>query len=333
MGDRAPLINEFLERSGWGGAARGALAGDASFRRYERLERGGHRAVLMDAPPDHEDVRPFVFVARHLKRLGLSAPEVLASDEEAGLVLLEDLGDDSYTRLLEGGGEGDQRLIYQAAVDLLAHLHRQPLPDGLPPYDDRLLLEEAELLTDWYLPARQDPPSPQVKAEYRALWLGLFATARAGPEVMVLRDYHADNLMWLPRRGGLARVGILDFQDAVRGPAAYDLVSLLEDARRDVSPAFAEAMIRRYLAAAGLEPEPFRTAYAILGAQRNAKIVGIFTRLWKRDGKPAYLDLIPRVWGLLERDVAHPALAPMKAWLDRHIPPRVRRQRLPGAPA
>jgi aminoglycoside/choline kinase family phosphotransferase len=333
MAERGPLIAEFLARSGWGGGARRPLAGDASFRRYERVERGGVKAVLMDAPPDREDVRPFVFVARHLKGLGYSAPEVLAADEEAGLLLLEDLGDDSYSRLLDGNGGGDETLLYQAAVDLLADLHRASAPPGIPPYDDALLLEEAELLTDWYMPARHGAPTPpRVKAEYRALWLSLFASARGGPEVMVLRDYHADNLIWLPGRGGLARVGILDFQDAVRGPAAYDLVSLLEDARREVPAPFAEAMIQRYLAATGVEPEPFRAAYAILGAQRNAKIVGIFTRLWKRDGKPAYLDLIPRVWGLLERDLEHPALAPMKAWLERHVPPRARRRRLPGAP-
>ena len=331
MADRAALVREFLERSGWGGAARAPLAGDASFRRYERLRHGGRKAVLMDAQPETEDIRPFLAVARHLKRFGYSAPAVLAADAGQGLALLEDLGEESYSRVLDENG--DEEVLYGLAVDLLADLYRRPAPADLPPYDDARLLEEANLLTDWYLPALSGSPPPQgIKMEYQALWRGLFPLARVEPEVMVLRDYHADNLMRLPGRRGLARVGLLDFQDAVRGPAAYDLVSLLEDARRDVPPELAERMIRRYLGATGADEQALRTAYAVLGAQRNAKIVGIFTRLWKRDGKAAYLDLIPRVWGLLERDVEHPALAPVKAWLERHIPREWRRRPLPGAP-
>ena len=332
MVERDALIADFLDRLGWRDAARTPLAGDASFRRYERIHCAGRKAVLMDAPPDQEDVRPFLVVARHLKDLGYSAPSVLAADARAGLVLLEDLGEDSYTRLLDGNG--DEAVLYGVAVDLLVDLHRRPAPADLPPYDDRRLLDEANLLTEWYMPAlRRSPPPPEVKTEYERLWQSLFPLARAGVEVMVLRDYHADNLMWLPGRCGLARVGLLDFQDAVRGPAAYDLVSLLEDARRDVRPELAEGMIDRYLAATGADPETFRMAYAIMGAQRNAKIVGIFTRLWKRDGKAAYLDLVPRVWALLERDIDHPALAPVKAWFDRHIPYGLRRQRLPEGPS
>ncbi len=331
MADRAALIARFLDRAGWDGATRVALAGDASFRRYERISLGDRRAVLMDAPPETEDVGPFLAVARHLKRLGYSAPSVMAADAGAGLALIEDLGDDGYTRLLEGGG--DEAALYEAAVDLLVDLHRHAAPPELPPYDDARLLEEANLLPEWYLPALLGTPTPaEAKRDYEALWRDLFPAARAGPEVMVLRDYHADNLMWLPRRRAVARVGLLDFQDAVRGPPAYDLVSLLEDARRDVAPARAERMIRRFIAATGADADAFRTAYAVLGAQRNAKIIGIFTRLWKRDGKPVYLGLIPRVWGLLERDVAHPRLAPVEAWLNRHAPRERRRQRLPGAP-
>ncbi len=331
MAERAAVIADFLERSGWRGATRLPLAGDASFRRYERLRLAGRNAVLMDAPPATEDVRPFLAVARHLKGFGYSAPAVLASDAVHGLVLLEDLGDDSYSRVL--GENGEERDLYGVAVDLLADLHRRPAPLDLPPYDDGRLLEEANLLTEWYLPAVSgSPPPTEVQLEYEALWRGLFPLARTSAEVIVLRDYHAANLMRLDGRRGLARVGLLDFQDAVRGPPAYDLVSLLEDARRDVWPELAEQMIRRYLAATGADEEALRTAYAILGAQRNAKIVGIFTRLWKRDGKAAYLDLIPRVWGLLERDVEHPALEPVKTWLGRHIPREWRRRPLPGAP-
>ncbi len=331
MAERAAVIADFLERSGWRGAVRLPLAGDASFRRYERLRLAGRKAVLMDAPPATEDVRPFLAVANHLKGFGYSAPTVLASDAVHGLVLLEDLGDDSYSRVLDENGE--EWDLYGVAVDLLADLHRHPAPLDLPPYDDGRLLEEANLLTEWYLPAVSgSAPPPAVKLEYEALWRGLFPLVRTAAEVIVLRDYHADNLMRLAGRRGLARVGLLDFQDAVRGPPAYDLVSLLEDARRDVSSELAEQMIRRYLAATGADEEALRTAYAVLGAQRNAKIVGIFTRLWKRDGKAAFLDLIPRVWGLLERDVEHPALEPVKTWLGRHIPREWRRRRLPGAP-
>lgn len=331
MAERDRAIAAFLESAGWAGAERRPLAGDASFRRYERLSHSNQAAVLMDAPPAQEDVRPFLAVAGHLARFGYSAPAVLAADPAAGLVLLEDLGDDLYTRVLAAGGDGDA--LYAAAVDLLADLHARPPPAELPPYDDQRLLAEATLLTEWYLPALLGKPlAAEARRDYEEIWRALFPLARVGPEVMVLRDYHADNLMWLPQRSGLGRVGVLDFQDAVRGPAAYDLVSLLEDARRDVSPALAERMIGRYLALAGADEGPFRAAYATLGAQRNAKIVGIFTRLWKRDGKAHYLDFIPRVWGLLERDLAHPALAPMREWLERHVPWEARGRRPPGAP-
>jgi aminoglycoside/choline kinase family phosphotransferase len=332
MAERDGVIAAFLERRGWGKATRMPLAGDASFRRYERLQLSGAAAVLMDAPPDKEDVCPFLAMAHYLTGFGYSAPNVIAAEAENGLVLLEDLGDDLFTRVLESGN--NERALYAAAVDLLADLHRRPAPDDLPPYDDERLLAEAVLLTDWYIPALTGTPTAApVRQTYIDIWRDLFPLARTGAEVMVLRDYHADNLMWLPERGGHARVGLLDFQDAVRGPAAYDLVSLLEDARRDVPPALAEEMVARYLAATGADEKGFRAAYAILGAQRNAKIVGIFTRLWKRDGKAIYLDFIPRVWGLLQRDLAHPALAPIREWFDQAVPSEVRRRRLAGAPA
>ena len=328
MADRERAIAAFLERAGWGRARRAALAGDASFRRYERIRDTDKAAVLMDAPPAKEDVRPFLAVAGYLARFGYSAPAIIAADPAAGLVLLEDLGDDLYARVL--AASGDEGALYAAAVDLLADLHGRPPPAD----DDERLLTEATLLTDWHLPALNGAPlAAAARRDYVETWRALFALARTGPEVMVLRDYHADHLMWLPERSGLGRVGVLDFQDAVRGPAAYDLVSLLEDARRDVPPALAERMIDRYLALTGDDEGPFRAAYAVLGAQRNAKIVGIFTRLWKRDGKALYLDFIPRVWGLLERDLAHPALAPMRQWLDRHVPPEARGRRPPGAPS
>ncbi len=315
--ERGQAAEEFLDNVGWGKAQRSPLAGDASFRRYERLRLGDKRAVLMDAPPPQEDVRPFITIARHLGDLGFSAPAVEAVDTDQGFVLLEDLGDDLFTHLLvKGTGEEE---LYAAAVDLLVELQRQPLPE-LPPHDDAVLWQGARLLLEWYLPAVDAAPTPAAASEYEALWRECFALGYIGNPVLVLRDYHADNLLWLPERRGLARVGLLDFQDALAGSPAYDLVSLLEDARRDVPEALAEAMIRRYLAATGFEPEAFRTAYAVLGAQRNSRIIGIFTRLCARDGKAAYLDLIPHVWGLLQRDLEHPALSALKAWFASHVP-------------
>ncbi|MFQ5783193.1 MAG: aminoglycoside phosphotransferase family protein [Alphaproteobacteria bacterium] len=325
MTERAREIAAFLAAHGWDGATRRALAGDASFRRYERLCHGRRRAVLMDAPPDHEDVQPFLAIARHLKTLGFSAPAVLAADVQAGLLLLEDLGDDLYTRLLADGGE--ETALYAAAVDLLVALHGASVRGlDVPSYDDARLHAETDLLVDWFLPASAGTETPEaVRAAYRAAWDAVFPLARVGGETLVLRDYHADNLLWLPERRGVARVGLLDFQDAVIGPPAYDLVSLLEDARRDVAKPTVEAMIARYLdARPELDAAAFAAAYAVLGAQRNCKIVGIFTRLWKRDGKPGYLDYLPRVWGHLARDLAHPALAPVRRWFDAHVPPGMR---------
>ncbi len=324
---RAALIDRFLEAAGWGDARRTPLAGDASFRRYLRLRAGGRTAILMDAPPPMEDVRPFDAVARHLRGLGYSAPDILACDAAAGLLLLEDFGDATYTRRLAEGA--DEATLYRRAVDLLIDLHRRGAAAtavDVPPYDDGRLLDEAVLLVDWYLPEIAGArPARAVRESFLAPWGGLLPLVRRVPETLVLRDYHVDNLMALDDRPGIAGCGLLDFQDAVVGPVAYDLVSLLEDARRDVPPALAAEMRARYLAAfPGLDREAFETAYAVLGAQRNAKIIGIFTRLFRRDGKPAYLRHIPRVWRLLEGDLRHPALAPFAEWLDRHVPPPAR---------
>ena len=327
MSARAQRIDVFLATHGWGRARRAPLTGDASFRSYARLADGRRRAIVMDAPPPQENVRPFIAVARTLAAYGYSAPRVLAADAEAGLVLLEDLGDDLYTRVLAAGG--DQTRLYTAAVDLLADLHRRPPPRSLPRYGMDLLIEEASLFTGWYLPALGGAPTPApAVAEFTALWRQALAPASAGRGVLVLRDYHADNLMWLPRRRGLRRVGLLDFQDAAIGSPAYDLVSLLEDARRAVPADVSAAMIARYRDAAALDAVAFATAYATLGAQRNTKIIGIFTRLCARDGKAAYLELIPRVWRWLERDLEHPALARLRGWFDRHIPAAARQRGL-----
>ena len=330
MAERDSVIANFLAANGWGEADRGKLAGDASFRRYDRLARGDERVVLMDAPPPMEDVRPFARLARHLVGLGYSAPRVLAEDPEVGLLLLEDLGDDTYTRLLAAGA--DERMLYELAVDLLIDLHRRPaveaVPAGLPRYDEDRLMTEALLLTDWFMPARLGRDTDAACREaYIAAWRTALAPVLAAPPVLVLRDFHVDNLMWLKDRDGLAACGLLDFQDALAGHAAYDLMSLIEDARRDIATDRHAALLARYLTGfAGVDEAAFRRDFAILAAQRHAKVIGIFTRLWRRDAKPDYLVHIPRVWRLFERALNDAALAPVAAWLDTYLTPEHRRR-------
>lgn len=320
---------DFLALSGWGNATVAPLAGDASNRRYFRLARGSARAVLMDAPPSRgEDVRPFIAVTEWLRDRGLSAPQILAADPRAGLLLLEDLGDDLFVRHI-ARRPVEEATLYGAAVDLLAGLAEAPPPErigsgaadtALAPYDRAVLDREAGLFTAWWLPAVADL-SPAMAEDYAGLVAEVTAPVADAREVVVLRDYHAENLLWLPDRSGTARVGLLDYQDALAGHPAYDLVSLLEDARRDTALELRDAMLRRYLMARPeLDPETFRAAYAVLGAQRNLKIIGIFARLARRDGKPRYLSLIPRVWDHLQRDVSHPNLARLAGWLRRHAP-------------
>jgi N-acetylmuramate 1-kinase len=335
-GDRAAAMGNFLVAAGWSGVIRTPLAGDASFRRYYRLAGDGKRAVLMDAPPPVEDVRPYVAVAAALRGLGLSAPQIYAEDPDRGFLLIEDFGDDRYTSLLAGGAAAgaDETALYALAVDTLVALHRAVAAQGLPklpPYDAARLLDEAALLVDWYMPSVLDTPPPQtLRDDYLARWREILPSAALPPgplaTTLVLRDYHVDNLMLLPNRPGVGRCGLLDFQDALLGPASYDLVSLLEDARRDVSAALRATMTERYLAAfPGLDRGTFARSGAILAAQRNCKILGIFTRLWRRDGKPAYLPHIARVWRLLDDEMRRePALAPIADWLDHHLPRRLR---------
>lgn len=314
-----PGTGAFLARHGWAGARVVPLAGDWSFRRYFRIhDADGHSAVLMDAPPEKEDSRPFIKVGRTLGTMGFSAPKVIASDLDAGLILLEDFGDDRVGPLLTREPERECA-IYQTAIDILVELHRYPSGD-LPPYDAHELLREARLFPDWYLPSIGLPEAPG----YDAAWAGLWPQVAATPPVMTLRDYHADNLMLLDR-SGLNTLGLLDFQDALAGHPAYDLVSLLQDIRRVLSHGLEEALIARYLAA---RPEidriAFRTAYDILGGQRNLKILGVFTRLWARDGKRANPKYVPRAWTLVEGNLQRSALAPVKAWFDAHIPASAR---------
>ncbi len=304
----------FLERHGWAGAIV-PLAGDASFRRYFRVHAGERRAILMDAPPPHEDPRPFLSVAAWLGDHGFAAPTIHAVDLDQGLVLLEDFGDDRLREAADGDAAGALPL-YEAAIDVLVALARHPA-EGLEPYDRAVLHREAALFVEWYCPA----VGLDVDLDgYRAAWDAVFDHALAAEPVTVLRDYHAENLMLV---GAERRLGLLDFQDALAGHPAYDLVSLLQDARRDVEPSLEEAMLARYRAATGAD-DAFLRAYHVLGAQRNAKIIGIFTRLWKRDGKPRYPTLCPRVWAYLERDLSQPVLGPVAAWFDANVPPEKR---------
>ena len=321
MNQRQVLLRDFLSAAGWSAARRTVLAGDASFRRYDRLRQGDERAVLMDAPPPEEDIRPFIRIAGQLTALGYSAPRLLAKDEKHGFLLLEDLGDATYTRQLTAGT--DEEALYGLAMDVLADLHGRAdaVPAGTPDYDDERLLTEACLLTDWYLPAIRGHATDAAEREaYRQLWREVLPIARAVPDTLVLRDFHVDNLMLLDRPG-LAACGLLDFQDAVKGPLSYDPMSLLEDARRDIDPSLIARMKARYLAQLPeIDAEAFAASWAVLAAQRHAKVIGIFTRLCRRDGKAGYLIHIPRLWRLLAQSLEHPALGALKAWTDQHIP-------------
>lgn len=310
-------IPEFLSLAGWSEPVVEPLPGDASFRRYFRIRGGGNSAMLMHAPPPNEDPAPFLLAARWLDDNAMRAPRVLAQDLSRGFVLLEDFGDDRMRDHLDVH-PGDEDAVYKAAVDALVALHRLS-PGPFPPYSMSEYLREARLFVEWFCPAMGLDVDT---ASYDAAWDEALAPlmGRQVPGVTVLRDYHAENIMLL---GSLNDQGLLDFQDALIGHPAYDLVSLLQDARRDVSPALERRMLDHYVRQTGSGPD-FEADYARLGAQRNAKIVGIFTRLCKRDGKPRYLSLIPRVWEALERDLAHPALAPVAAWFDANVPQTVR---------
>ena len=321
------LRAEFIRHAGWGDACERLLAGDASFRKYFRLRRQGGTAVVMDAPPPQEDVRPFVRIGRHLAALGLSAPAIHAEDEANGFLLLEDLGDNTFARVLEAGC--DEGSLYACATDVLVVLHqageRALLPD-LGAYAGEALIDAAMLLPDWYLPeVTGRPTSNEETAEYRAAWRASLASLPAVPDTLLLRDYHKDNLLWLPARPGVRACGLLDFQDAQQGHPSYDLVSLIEDARRDVSPAVRAACLARYIGESGLDEKDFGTGFALMAAQRHARIIGLFIRLLRRDGKPDYLPHLPRVWRMFERALQHEALRPLRAWVDRLLPPPLRR--------
>lgn len=316
MKDRQEQIEDFLKDAGWTDCTRTRVAGDASQRRYDRVRReNGSSAILMDAPPETgEDVRPFIQIAQHLQEIGLSAPEIFARDPQRGLLLIEDFGDALFAKLMTEDPVREEPL-YRAAVDVLCVLQKHPHPD-LPTCDETWLTNMLEPLFQWYA----SDISKKDIAQFKTLFLPLAREVAAHKPVMILRDYHAQNLLLLPDRSGPRSVGILDFQDAILGHPAYDLVSILQDARRDVSEEIEAEIIRYMIDQTKQDEEHFRTAYAVLGLQRNLRILGIFARLSQRDGKVIYVDFIPRVWGYVERNLRHPNLAPLAQHLRSMLP-------------
>jgi N-acetylmuramate 1-kinase len=307
----------FLAAAGWSGARLAPLAGDASFRRYFRVIDGQRVAVLMDAPPPHEDPRPFIHVAEHLHRIGLAAPRILARDLDHGLLLIDDFGSDRMREAVDAD-PAQESAIYAGVVDVLVELHRHPPAAGLAMHGLDIWLDEVMLLVDWYgLAVGLDLD----RDSFRAVWHDVLAPVAADrlDPVTILRDFHAENIMLIDGGQGVSRYGLLDFQDALVGHPAYDLASVLEDARRDVSPAVERAMIDAYVAATGRD-DRFERAYWALAGQRNTRILGVFCRLWKRDGKAHYTTFQPRMWGLVERNLAAPHLAPVRDWFDANIP-------------
>jgi len=322
-------IDAFLSTHGFGDAQRRPLAGDASFRRYERVTTTDDTTlVLMDAPPPQEDVRPFITIAEQLLSLGLSAPRIIAVDRDQGFILLEDLGDGTYMRLLADGH--DERHLYELATDVLIHLNKTPekdaVPAGVEAYGEARLLEEVDRLNEWYLPLAEAPALPaNVRKDYLNLWKDILPNAWRVPSSLILFDYHVDNLLLLPDRHGVAACGLLDFQDAVIGPVTYDLMSLLEDARRDINPTLVDAMKARYCTAfPDIAQNDFEASWAVMAAQRHLRVIGTFARLKIRDGKPHYLKHMPRLWRYMDECLSHPILAPLKVWLDTHVPPSLR---------
>jgi tRNA threonylcarbamoyl adenosine modification protein YjeE len=341
-----------LDASGFGTALRLHLEGDASTRSYERLYLNDTTTVLMKVPLQSreptlghgrtysqvahlaDNVRPFAALSRGLRERGFSAPEIYAADHDHGLLLLEDMGAD---RFVTGEPPAPIEVRYAAAIDLLVALHSFDLPDTLPvapriehklpTYDIDALLTEVELLFDWYIPFRgRGPRDSSSRETFLRLWRYALAEILPEPKTWVLRDFHSPNLLWLSQRNGIARVGLLDFQDAVMGPAAYDVASLLMDARVDISETLELKLLARYALGRkardpAFDPTNFASRYIVLGAQRSTKILGIFARLDRRDRKPQYLRHLPRVWMYLLRAFQHPALADIKDWYFAHVPP------------
>ena len=300
----------------WKTAVCEPLTGDASARKYFRLRAESQTAILMDASQVPDSVAPFIRMAKHLRQLGFSAPELLARDAETGLLLLEDFGDATFALLLEKSVETEK--LFTLATDVLIALHRHPLaiPENLREYHPEKMLEDIELFVQWRTPN----VTALEREDFRAAWRAVLPLAQRVPASLLLRDYHVANLMLLPARDGIQQAGLLDFQDAYRGPVTYDLVSLLQDARRDVPEALQKKLLARYLAAfPALDRETFETSLAILAAQRHTRVLGIFERLARHEGKLDYRRLhSPRVEKLLHKALQHPVLADVKTWMERH---------------
>lgn len=310
MMEREALLQQFITQHGYGNARREKMGADASFRRYERLHLADKTYILMDAPPPHEDVRPFIKIDNYLRDIGLSAPQILHQDIENGILLLEDFGDARYNLFLKKYPEHED-LLYTKAVETLVELHKHT-PADVPPYDEALLVEHAVRFLEWYVPhISKKEVINKMQESFIAAWKAVLPQRDAGKPVTALFDFHADNLMWLKNDA----VGLLDFQDALVAPPTYDLVSLLQDCRRPVSHEFEQKMLAHYTKLSGLNLD---VSYAIMGAQRHTRILGTFARLAVRDNKPHYLDWVPKEWQYLKQNLAHPVLAPLKKWFEEY---------------
>jgi tRNA threonylcarbamoyl adenosine modification protein YjeE len=347
---RLKALRQFLTEAGFADAKRQRMPGDASTRSYARLIRDDGVVILMNSPrrPDGpaiyggkpystavhlaEDVKPFVAIAKALSERGFSAPSIHHADLDAGFLITEDFGSEGF---IEGDPPRPIVERYESAVDMLAALHWKKLPDvlplapqinyALPTFDIDAMVVEIGLMLEWYLPDRGTAATNNMRAEFVMLWRDLLAKAAAVSKTWMLRDFHSPNLIWLGERSGISRVGVIDFQDAVLGPAAYDLVSLLQDARLDVPEQLELALLTRYIKArhatdAAFDPAGFAEIYAIMSAQRNTRLLGTFARLNRRDGKPQYLRHQPRIWTYLTRSLAHPVLAGLRDWYSANVP-------------
>ena len=298
-----------------------SLPNDASLRRYERIVSSRGNFILMDASLDKNSIKSFILIAEFLHKKGYSAPKIFGKEEKLGLLLLEDLGEKSYTSLLGLPNKEVERKLYKKAIDLLVdiHINDHAYDIEIPPYKNEFLLEESALLVDWYFPTLLGHNiSEKLKKEYVSAWEKIFERIYYIASCLVLRDYHVDNLLWLEDRYGIKNIGILDFQDAVKGSYAYDVVSLLEDARRDVDPEIAQEMLEHYIKQMKkIDQKKFLSDYKILGVQRSCKIVGIFARKAARDNDSRYLKHLPRVWNYIKKNIEHPILEPLKTWFQK----------------
>lgn len=329
--DRESAKIAFLSNANLGKTQRTKLKNDASYRKYERIiNNNGKSFIFMDAPPEKEKIAPFIKVANFLHKYDFSAPEIITYDIPNGFMLLEDFGDNSYNKILSARSEAlshlNENILYEKAIDNLINLHKTPNDSSFNNYDEASLLKESNLFIEWYVSILNgEIIRKEVQEEFNHILKHLLSSVKVFNKVMVLRDYHADNLMWLDDRHNHRKTGLLDFQDAVLGSPVYDLVSLLEDARRDVSTTLAEAMVNRYLQAfPNYSRKEFNAAYSIYGIQRNLKIVGIFTRQASKNKNPAYLSMLPRIWRHINNDLKHPLLLPLKNWLTKIVPTQMK---------